>query len=649
MHRYTLLLALLATGSSMACVSSVATGPAVSASTSTVPPVAESSDSTAPALPAFRHPVVLGRDLHDAEMTEVVLCPRGRAALTLDAEGGVRLWEDVRAGGPSVPLTVAAHEPAWMSLASAGTTGFVVGFVDTTGGVQISRIERSESGASQVPLFEISPRDPAFELHVLDGGERVLVLGIDHRIRLYDTEGNTLSVLDEHGFTPWQLRVTQPAGAAPAIAAVLAGPTRTQALSVEDDRVRLLGEAHTIELDEGPNRNSMALTPDGRTVVAMRRHERRGRSFSLVLTDLQTGARRRLVTHIDARERPRMHVVDEHRVLLESETGKGFWVDLAAATPVPEGTNPAELEVEPTPSSAVDLPASTPDRRMHTTVVRGVRAVPMAHALVIDAIDEDGSAGFHAAPLQPDAVALDPSGERVAWLVDGRVFLDAVDGRQSPRELTWAGGDPVRLSFVARDRLLVVTRGGEALELRLGDDEHVERVAPPEPDLEPKASEIRRRLIALGVDDPVARDARVLVVDDRGRHYFASTKGRPIVGGVGEGVSFSLRLREGRVTRLVPSPCGTLVAVVQRDASAPGSFTLSIVDVAAGVRLWTRRTNAFDAPSWSRTGERIAVGGLEGGRVFQARSGELVLHRTAHPIDRPGARAEYANASVSPR
>src|SRR5690606_37305773 len=66
---------------------------------------------------AERPAVSLQPSMHPSQMTEVVLDALGRAAITLDANGEVRLWPDLLAEAVSVPYALPVQEPVWMSLA----------------------------------------------------------------------------------------------------------------------------------------------------------------------------------------------------------------------------------------------------------------------------------------------------------------------------------------------------------------------------------------------------------------------------------------------------------------------------------------------------------------------------------------------------
>lgn len=375
-----------------------------------------------------------------------------------------------------------------MSLARADDGGFVVGFTDTAGGARVARVEVEGARARLVTLFEIPITDPLFELHVLDGGQRILALGLDHRVRLYDRTGELVGAVDEAGFVPWQLRVSETPGQAPSIVAVLAGPTRVQPIALDGDALALHGAPRTVALDQGPNRNDLTLSPDGRTVVALRRPRFKGKRFTIELVDLETDERRVLAGEVDGRIRPRLHVVDGQRALLESGTGRGFWVELAAAVPWTAGTGRKDTQALPLVElQEVALPASSQPQRLHATVMAGVRAVPTGQALVVDALDEAGHLELGAASVWPRAVALDATGTRVAWSTSEGILIDETDGggilRELPGSSPGAGAGAtasiVELAFVGDDELLALSADGGASLVRCHDGQTIARTRLP--------------------------------------------------------------------------------------------------------------------------------------------------------------------------
>jgi len=662
--------------------------PAAEHSMPSRPPSETTASPEVASEPEAPAPLALARSLHEASMSEVVLDPRGEVALTLDTEGNVRLWTSLKADAQE-PLALPVREPSWMSLARA-EDGLVLAFIDTVGGGRVMHVELGDDGPRVTTAFEIPATEPVFELHVLDGGQRVVALGHDHRVSLYDRGGVERSAVDPIGFVPWQLRVQQVPGQAPAIVAVLVGPTRVQPLALEGDQLRPEGEPRAVEIDQGPNRNDLSLSPDGRTMVAMRRARMRGRRLTLELVDLPTNERRLLAVELDTRERPRVHVVDGERILLESSSGRGFWLDVAQAVPWDRGTTREETEDVPAVEvSGVALVESTEARRMHTTLVAGVRAVPTAHALVVDPIDDTRHLALGTTPLRPEQVAIDASGARVAWTTGSSIVLDDLGTGEPPWMVTTPHEMMVELAFVGADRLLTLGRDGLAVvvdadgqelsrakmpvgwglaeagfrrggdlgsgtlgllprrkseslqvldvgEGALGAVRGLERSRQTRFDqMETQLRDVRSVAESLGVGDMPVEALDVMVEDGRGGYLLTNRSVQPVLFWATEGGTRSIPLREGNVERLSPSPDGTQVAVVQRTSSGGlGEFrsafermVVSVIDLSTEQRTWTRVISGSVDLDWSRDGRRLGMASIEGGRVVDAQTGETLLER----------------------
>jgi hypothetical protein len=431
---------------------------------------------------------------------EVELDPRGQAALTIDALGSVCLWPAIRTRDPATaaPYTLPVQEPLWMSLAQADDGSFVVALIDTTNAGQVVAVTPKHDDtheAKLTPLFAIPPDDPLLELHALDGGQRVLALGVDHRVRLYDRSGALLSVIDERSFGPWQLRVVQATpGEPPKIAAILAQPVRVQSLELRDDRLSIVSEPRAVVLDRGPNRNDLLMSPDGRTVAALRRPRARGREFSIELIDLITDQRRLVAGKTDSKIRARMHFVDAERILLESgsPSGRGVWVELAKAELLadPADADPDSKLAErlyKTSFDMISVPASAERKpeyyeaefdppwdqgvRFHASVVAGVRVnierlEGAGHtSLIVDPLDSDRhlliSHGYGDGSDAPVRGALDHAGTRLAIAGSSTLRVTNLEDGTSVLDETKHGASGIlQLAFADPNRLLLVDDKG---------------------------------------------------------------------------------------------------------------------------------------------------------------------------------------------
>jgi hypothetical protein len=406
-------------------------------------------------IPAEPPGVALERGLHRADITEVLLDPRASAALSLDREGGLRLWTSLGEAADE-PLRIPVEAPRDMSLARAEDGSFVLALVDTAGAAEVMEVREHAGEARLAPLFSIPPMDPLFELHVLDGGERLLALGVDHRVRLYDRAGEELASLAEPGFVPWQLRHVETKTGVELIA-VLAGPTRVQRLSLRDGELKIVGEPVEIELDRGPNRNDLALTPDGRRVAVLNRPRRRSAQWQLKLVDLRDGSELEFTGESGANMRPRLHLLEGERALLDDGTGVGQLISLAAEAAAGEDEASA-------PPTLVPLPGSGFHQRLHTGVEAGVRAVPLGDHLVVDPLDRDGHLRLGRRPCTIQSAGLSPDGTQVLWGLAEGWAIEPIEASTSGAPEIHELDDPIVLAdFVDEGRVVLVTRGSAAL------------------------------------------------------------------------------------------------------------------------------------------------------------------------------------------
>ena len=459
--------------------------------------------------------IALTRGLgHEDQLTEIWLDPRASAALTLDAVGGVRLWPVLPPKSVSLdelaPIRVPIREPLWLSLAREGERSFVIAAIDTAQAARVIAIEIDEAGnASFRERFTLSPHDPLLELHVLDGGKRLLALGVDHRIRLYDAGGKLLSELSEYGLTPWQLRVVGPPDALQ-LAMVLTGPTRLQRFTIQDDRLTKQGEARSFTLDRGPNGNDLALLPSGRTAAVFRRPDAKGRKWSLELHDLDSGEVRVLWGEVEATWRPRVHIVDDDWVLLEDGIA-GHWIDLRQAVLMPAPFKlPSKLSELPKESRVaarkVPLPGTSRQTRWHASVVAGLRVVPAVRALLLDPVPPtppSGAERHHRLGHRPVSIRgldFESAGDLLAIGYHDEIRVESMSsGGEQP------GGcapveELVRLTFTDPDHLLLVGQAqAQICEWRTGKvvstlalPKGTAEADPARPDDVPEIGEIER-------------------------------------------------------------------------------------------------------------------------------------------------------------
>jgi hypothetical protein len=396
------------------------------------------------------------------EPSRVVLDPLGEAALVIDTAGGMQLWPALATETPcdreTWPINLPFPAPRLVSFARNGDAhpyhpygSFLLATIDTDKTLEVIEVrlmhDKVWSGVHVVRRFALPAADPILEAYVLLGGERIVVLGEDRRIRLYDDHGLLVSQLSQPGFMPEQLRV-----GSNGMVAVLTEPSRVQPVVVAYTLLHLDGEARTVALDGEPNPTDLALSPDGRTVAALRRAAEHSGEWNIEITDLASDERKRISVTLDVPIRPRMHYVDDARLLLDSGDGKGHWIELAKAEHTPK---------------VVPLAGAG-----ESTTASGIRAAidPETGVLVVDPLDDPHHLELGYRSASYDEVAVNVNGTWIALVdhQDGQndELLIIADFYRDPEEEIRAGptvlsilGTIVEFDFVAYRELLAVVRG----------------------------------------------------------------------------------------------------------------------------------------------------------------------------------------------
>jgi hypothetical protein len=624
--------------------------------------------------------LALARGGHATGIVDVVLSPDASAALTLDREGGVRLWPAL--DGTREPVIVPIDDPNQLSLART-PTGFVLAMLDTIGGAEVYEVHEQADELSLEARFSVPPSDPQFELHVLDGGQRLLALGVDHRIRLLDAQGNELSSLAKHGFVPWQLRhVETPTGVA--LVAILAGPTRVQPLELRDDQLRIVGKPLRVDLDRGPNRNDLALTPDGKHIAAFSRRKWRSGEWKLQLLALADGSETLIEGKLESEARPRVHLLDGARMLLDDGTGVGQLI-------TPDPALPSTPTMRP-------LPGSSEDTHLFTSVERGVRVVPSGNHFLVDRLEGDEHVRLGHERLSMRSAGLSPDGTRVIWAFADGWAIEEIDAEPTPPTIREPNQAPLLFAdFVDDDRVVLVSEAGpiEVVDAKNGwpiasrkaprtlTEARLARGEAPML-LVRDVGSARDLLFGLGPDGMSAEASVVIESEFVGPWYPAPTPGAWTSMAWGRGQTYvheaaesaleaelaraldyeytnitdvvttvdgrrvfalwkdayvlvrtrpteTLRVGEvelvytiehaDSVDYLVPSPSAELLAAVHSDRS------VSIHDAVTLERQWTRVDADATSLGWSSNGARLVVGGPDGGAVLDATTGELLLER----------------------
>jgi hypothetical protein len=564
-----------------------------------IEPTAKTDQSTARTdapISAWADAMPLARgEGHATDITEVWLDPLATAAISLDSAGEVRLWPTLTPPQDSTnldalaPIPLPLNEPATLSFARTSEGSFLIAAIDTTQAGRVIEVRVDESGKAElIQRFEIPPTDPLFELHVLDDGERLLALGVDHRLRLFDRTGKLLDELNEHGFAPWQLRIVG-RGESRHMAVVLAQPTRVQTLTLEGNELAVVGEPRRVRNDRGPNLNDLQLTTDGRFATSFRRPKSKSHEWTLELLELATGEVRVLRGECEGTIRPRLHMIDEHRALLEDGVGFGYWVDLRGGVVQPPGfvlpedldDLPAEARVTTT---KVPLADSIERQRWHSTIVEGLRAAPDGRSLVLDPIESDVHHRLGHEAVSFHEVGFSSDGTKVAWAKYEEYWAEPI-GERGPLES------------------LAKTHAGYTFSV----------------------------------------DENRHAVDGRGRVYEGEKKGFDATLEIrdAQGQQTTMEFPNRRLDMVLPSPDGRWLAIVERErgdmladwSHEPDTFTLSLHAMgelpAAPVRQWSivlASDNDY-AVVWSAASDKLGVAEWGVGGMVLTPEGELLLER----------------------
>lgn len=625
--------------------------------------------------------IALARGLHRTDIVDVVLCPDASAVLTLDRNGGVRLWPNL--DGSIEPVIIPIDDPSSLSFARS-TTGYVIATLDTIGGAEVYEVRDHDGELRLDTRFSIPPTDPLFELHVLDGGERLLALGVDHRVRLYDVNGLEVSSIAEHGFVPWQLRHVE-TDSGVALVAILAGPTRVQPLELRDDHLKIVGEPFAVELDRGPNRNDLALTPDGEHIAAFSRRKWRSGEWQLQLHALADGHATLIEgkSESESKERPRMHLLDGARMLLDDGTGIGQVISLDPSAPS---------------AASRPLPGSNERARLFTSVERGVRVVPSGDRFIVDRLDGQQHLRIGHERAHMRGAGLSPDGTRVIWALRDGWAIDSIDGTNLAKPTVHEHGSPLLFAdFVDEARVVLVSDDGSIevvdpetglvlasntamrtlTEVRLARGEsptllvrdvaskhdvlhtigidavtaHVAVavesafIGPWYPSETPSAwtsmtwgtadwweTQLSERTLetdlAIAMKLAAVNIRELATTPDGGRVFAARSDSQMLVRTrpnevtrVGELEATQSLSSASSVVRLAPSPNGDLLAVVY------GNGDVGVHDARTLERQWTRVEGETIALGWSANGTRLVVAGQLGGAVLDAATGDVEFER----------------------
>ena len=626
---------------------------------------------------------------HAGTISAVALDPTGRAALTRDSVGGVRLWAAL--DGSREPVVVPIRDPHAMALA-VHPQGWTLALVDGAGGARIVAVD--DAGTNMQALVSLPPTDPLATLQVLPGGDRLVAIGQDHVIRLLARDGHELARLDLPGKRPASLRIAAPSEGEVEVVAVTVGEFDAKAnrfavelvpLEIGDASVAA-GPSQRLLLDSPPTFDNPSLAPDGRTAVYLQRQWQGGASWEVHAIQLDDGRERKVDSGLANGQQPRLGLLDGGRVLLDDGTGLGRVVDLR------------EREVE-----LMAVRSSPTVSHLEAVFAGGTRAAPAGGWLAVHDLAHDDLRYLGYEAINVTDVGVSPSGATVAWALGDRVAVEAVGTREVVAIPGTAPTGRRFVEFVDEDRLLTLdwTGGAELLGWRDGEvlDAADLGVHPQTAELvrdgsgdalllvrsnlwqNPAVVEVRaggfgRRALAhaaanlaglrrpagaaidewsawtldgsgqvreftvaelgAGVDIEAAAAAgktgpfgfpQQLAFDGQGRTWWVNgdAGGTPVVHVAGPSGEVEARLSPGPVVSLHPSPDGRRIAIVQQRDTQQ---LLTVLDAATLDSAWARPLAGVSGLAWSADGDELGVAAaFSGGVVFDAGDGDPLTAR----------------------
>ena len=620
---------------------------------------------------------------HGASIERMVIAPGADGILSADKAGSVRLWPAL--DGSHEPLPIPVRGPRAMSLAAQGED-WIVAVVDSAGGTHIMRVDRKGKVEN---LADITPFQPVRAVTVLPGGKRVLVLGEDHRIRMFSSAGNELGTLEEREFRPAHMFINA-AGDVMTVAVKdrLGGKIKAEAQRIEvgPAKLSLLGAPTAFRTAVEPGLESFGLAPDGKRFAYL---DRQNNKWHAVAVDLDSGRSTDIDLEIQDNQTPTLGFVADDRLFVTSrDRGMAWLVDAENKTRWPRVT------------------AHQPSQPMPVVHGPGLQVVGYGMWLAVQKLEnnEIDYLGYRSFVAQSGAMS--PSGKHIAWSLGGELLIESADGSGPTHRVR--PNTPFAsqfVSFVDDDHVVAAGTDGALRVYRWADDELIDEMSlgtglqAAHFDLEhglilahrmfgdaavvevtedhelagpylvsdgaflmglagtggngaaiwtlDGTQKLRKYTLAelrgdlshkqaseRGETLPVPGGGRVVAVDGRGNYYLV------VVDGIhtrlerrrGEDAPVKVSLGAHRVNQLAISPDGKHVVAVA------DTGTLLGFDAQTLESRWSfANTQMQGNPSFSPDGRRLLVMSSTGAAVLDAASGEVLSRRCGIEFGRRGA------------
>lgn len=389
---------------------------------------------------------------HSASIDRVALSPSGRAGLSRDTIGGLRLWPALDGSREPLPITVAAARS--FALLETGDA-FVVLAVEGSGGARFIAVRPDGSTDTVATL---APFNPVLEVHALAGGEsgRFLVLMKDGSLRVFDPSGAELATFDEKGFQPASLRTSADGKHVLAVSTMdPVGSTsraEVQRISLSDAgpglELRRSGVPQIVQSSAGIMPTTVALSPDGSEVAVA--SAPLGNNWNLQLFDLAVDAEpKTIAVQFQAHQQPHIGYVAPASLLVSAN----------------DSTTSRLVDTE---SGEIRLRTSIPSDFSHQgraqALGRGVQLVGYGTYVFVHDVSARTHRFLGYTATQGSGVGVSPSGSHVAWAyAQGPVVIETVDGSREDVSLdmgpnTFSG---TKVRFVDEEHVLVLDSVGE--------------------------------------------------------------------------------------------------------------------------------------------------------------------------------------------
>lgn len=392
---------------------------------------------------------------HGASIERMVIAPGADGVLSADKAGSVRLWPAL--DGSHEPLPIPVRGPRAMSLAAQGED-WIVAVVDSAGGTHIMRVDPRGKVEN---LADITPFQPVRAVTVLPGGKRVLVLGEDHRIRMFSSAGNELGTLEERDFRPAHMFINASGDLMTvAVKDRLGGKIKAEAQRIEvgPAKLALSGAPTAFRTTVEPGPESFCVSPDGKRFAYL---ERENNKWHAISVDLDSGRSTDIDLEMQDNQTPTLGFVANDRLFVTSrDRGMAWLVDVENKTRWPRVT------------------AHQPSQPMPVVHGPGLQVVGYGMWLAVQKLDDNEIDYLGYRSFVAQSGAMSPSGKHIAWSLGGELLIESADGSGPTHRVR--PNTPFAsqfVSFVDDDHLVVAGTDGALRIYRWQDDELVDEMS----------------------------------------------------------------------------------------------------------------------------------------------------------------------------